>query len=193
MMMFLGLMFGLGIIVAPFIVWNKTEGQKGRVLKALASSIACFILMGICAVNDNSDISTQVQQQPTQPAQVQQTLEDVIEGRGFTITMAEYGILMVKKHISVGTTSGTISKMRRETRDLLKDIIENGYADLGDYESITISFVSDDFVDQYGSKVTLATGLYLFEEDVIQKIVDIDKANIDKLATSHGISSLLRD
>ena len=106
--------------------------------------------------------------------------------------MAEYGILMVKKNISVVTNSGAISKMRRETRDLLKDIIENGYADLGDYEVITISFVSDNFVDQYGDKVTLATGYYSFEEDVIQKIVDIDKANIDKLATSHGASSLFR-
>lgn len=68
MMMFLGLLFGLGIIVAPIIVWIKTEGQKGRVLKALASSIACFILLGVCAVNDNTDISTQ----PAQTAQVQQ-------------------------------------------------------------------------------------------------------------------------
>jgi len=68
MMMFLGLMFGLGIIVAPIIVWIKTKGQKRRGLKVIASSIACFILMGICAVNDNSDISTQ----PAQTAQVQQ-------------------------------------------------------------------------------------------------------------------------
>lgn len=188
--MFLGLLFGTGIIVAPIIVWIKTKGQKRRGLKVLASSIACFILMGICAVNDNSDTPTQPTQ-PTQTTQVQQTLEEVIEGRGFTITMTDYGILMVKKNISIVTKSRAISKMRVETRDLLKDIIENGYADLGDYDSITISFVSDDFVDSYGDKVTLATGLYIFEEDIIQKIVDIDKANIDKLATSHGISHLL--
>src|SRR5690606_19605083 len=109
-----------------------------------------------------------------------------------TITMAEGGLLMVKKNISVATNSGAKSKMRRETRDLLKDIIENGYADLGDYEVIIISFVSDNFTDQYGDKVTLATGYYSFEEDTIQKITDIDKANIDKLATSHGASSLFR-
>ena len=66
MMMFLVLLFGLGIIVAPIIVWIKTEGQERRVLKALASSIACFILMGICAVN--TDTSTQ----PTQTTQEQQ-------------------------------------------------------------------------------------------------------------------------
>lgn len=195
MMMFLGLMFGIGTIVAPIIVCIKTKGQKRRGLKVLASSIACFILMGVCAVNDNADTSTQPTHtaQTAQTAQVQKTLEDVIEGRGFTIVSAEGGLLMVKKNISVVTNSGAISKMRVETRDLLKDIIENGYADLGDYDTITISFVSDDFVDRYGSKVTLATGFYIFEEDVIQKITDIDKANIDKLATSHGISHLLRD
>ena len=71
MMMFLGFLFGLGTIIAPIIVWSKTKGQKRRGLKALASSIACFILMVVCAVNDNADISTQTTQ-TAQTAQVQQ-------------------------------------------------------------------------------------------------------------------------
>ncbi len=184
MMMFLGLLFGTGIIVAPIIVWIKTKGQKRSGLKVMASSIACFILLGICAIADTPT-------QPTQTAQVQKTLEEVIEGRGFTITPTDYGILMVKKNISAFTSFGTISKIRKETRDLLKDILENGYADLGDYVAITIIFEGDDFVDQYGNKVAATTGYYSFEEDVIQKIVDIDKADIDKLATCHVISPLL--
>lgn len=72
-MMFLGIIFGLGTIVAPIIVWIKTKGQKRRVLKAIGSSIACFILMGIFAVNDKKDYSTQPptqeQQQTAQPKQ----------------------------------------------------------------------------------------------------------------------------
>lgn len=195
MMMVLGILFGLGIIVAPIIVWLKTKGQKRRLLKAIGSSLACFILMGVFAVNDHADYSAQAQTKATVQVQqqVRKSLEDVIKGDGFTIVSADgTGLLEVKELISVTVNSWAVATMKGDTKTLLGDIIKNGYSDLGNYAEISITYESNDYVDKYGASTTATTGFYTFSQETLQKIKDVDMADIDQLADTHIIAPALQ-
>ena len=98
MMMFLGLMFGIGVIVAPIIVGIKTKGQKRRGLKVLASSIACFILLVVCAIADTPTQPTQ----PAQTAQVQQEEQEQQEAqRQVAINLMRYVYIFLKQEEEV--------------------------------------------------------------------------------------------
>jgi hypothetical protein len=70
----IGLLSAFGIVIVPIVVWIKTKGQKRRLLKALGSSFACFVLMLVMVGIDTPSRNT-LQAKTTQQTSTQTTTQ----------------------------------------------------------------------------------------------------------------------